>query len=249
MKFSVENINIDDDAFLLFKPENVLTDDEYDSIKQYMETMGGHWRERVHGFIFSKEHIKRSDYSEWQEINQFFPTPKNVAKRAVELSGIKEYSYNYKTWLLEPSAGHGDLLDVIHTYVSHTISEYVVEPVEENAEIIMRKGHLVEQKIFEDFYKEHKSDEKHITHVIMNPPFNRNRDIRHTMMAYDLLKEGGVLVSIISENALYYDNEFSRKFRDWLKKHNAYIEPIPYGSFKDSGTTVDTVIVKVVKEG
>ena len=70
MKFSVENINIDDDAFLLFKPENALTDDEYDSIKQYMETMGGHWRERVHGFIFSKEHIKRSDYSEWQEVNQ-----------------------------------------------------------------------------------------------------------------------------------------------------------------------------------
>ena len=248
MQINISHEFIDNTEFLVFKPNKDITDSEYDEIKPYMEKMGGHWRERVKAFVFSLDSLKRNEYSQWKEDTQFFPTPKNIAKRAVKLSGVRDYSYKSKTCILEPSAGQGGLLDIIHNYVDDNIDEYIVEPIESNADILAHKGYSVERKTFEDFYDEHKDDEKHITHVIMNPPFSHSRDIKHTMMAFELLKSGGTLISIISENALYYDNEYSNIFKDWCKKNNAYIESIPYGSFKDSGTTVDTVIIKVVKE-
>ena len=52
----------------------------------------------------------------------------------------------------------------------------------------------------------------------------------------------------VYNNALYYKTETSSNFRDFLKKHNAIIEPVAPQSFKESGTTIDVVIVKIVKE-
>lgn len=213
-----------------------------------MENMGGHWRERVKGFVFSTDIMKRDDYSQWKEDNQFFPTPKAVAKRVAELSGVKEYAYKDRPSILEPSAGHGALLEQLDSFVKKTSSFYVVEPNEENADELNKLGYEVERMSFERFYNKHIHEKEHITHVVMNPPFSFSRDIKHTMMAYELLRPNGVLVSVVSENSLYYDNDNTKEFNDWLKEHNAYIEPIPYGAFKESGTTVDTVIIKVVKE-
>ena len=67
------------------------------------------------------------------------------------------------------------------------------------------------------------------------------------MKAYDLLKDGGRLVAIVSENSLYYKNRYSALFSRWLKDVNAYIEHVSTGSFKESGTMVDTVIVVINK--
>ena len=248
MNFKISFTDVDNLEFLVLNPCDKLSDTEYDKLKPYLEGMGGHWREKVGGFVFSLESISRDMYLQWQEDNQFFPTPKAVAKRLIELSGIKEYSYNNKPFILEPSAGQGSLLDELQIGIDLNYSEYVVEPNECNAEVLNNKGHVVQLMTFEEFYAKHKNDEKHITHIIMNPPFSKGRDIKHTMMAYDLLIPGGTLVAVVSENSLYYKNENTDKFNDWLKKHNAYIESVPYGSFKDSGTTVDTVIIKIVKE-
>ncbi len=147
--------------------------------------------------------------------------------------------------MLEPSAGHGDLLDAIPSYIHQ--SEWVVEPDSINAEVLRSKGHLVEETTFEDFAKYNKKLKNTMDFVIMNPPFSGSRDVLHTMLAYEFLHKGGTLVSLVSENSLYYENEHSDKFRRWLKDVNAYIEETPYGSFKDSGTTVDTVIIKIKK--
>ena len=68
------------------------------------------------------------------------------------------------------------------------------------------------------------------------------------MMAYNMLQSGGTLVGIISENVLYYKDQVSLEFQQWLKEHKAEIIPVEYGAFKESGTTVDTVIIKIVRE-
>lgn len=242
MKYTLEII----EGLLVVKPDGKMSDTDYDKLKPVIEQAGGHWREKVKGFVFSTDNSHMKEHSERKEKLQFFPTPKKVAKRLVELSGISELTVYDNPWVLEPSAGHGDLLDAIPSYIHQ--SEYVVEPDSENVRVLNDKGHLVEQTTFEDFYKSHKKVIGTIDFVFMNPPFSCSRDVLHTMMAYEFLKKGGVLTSIISENALYYENENSEKFREWLKDKDAYIENIPYGSFKESGTVVDTVIIKIVKK-
>lgn len=79
---------------MLLKPKKVLTDYEYDNIKETIETLGGHWREKVKAFIFSRDGLKRSEYSQWKENNQFFPTPQSVTNRMIELSSLEEYTAN-----------------------------------------------------------------------------------------------------------------------------------------------------------
>ena len=243
MKYTLELL---DNTFLLVKPEGLLSDAEYDEIKPVLETMGGHWREKVKGFVFSVDSSHRESYTERQEELQFFPTPKKIAKRLVELSGIGELSCMDTPRVLEPSAGHGDLLDAIPSYIHQ--SEWVVEPDGLNAEVLRSKGHIVEEMTFEDFCNKNKNLQNTMDYVLMNPPFSKSRDVLHTMMAYKFLKKGGTLVSIISENALYYENDNSTKFRNWLKDKDVYTENIPYGSFKESGTTVDTVMLKIIKK-
>jgi len=267
MNFNMERVNIDNVDFLVIKP-TYLSDEEYNEIKPYIETLGGHWRERAGGFVFHLDSLSRTEKAEWQEKHQFFPTPESVAKRVVELCGLDKLDWENiqmgecglvgAPFILEPSAGQGALLKAIPDNVKYHIKEMIVEPNEENARVLNELGHIVEEMTFEKFYnkcrynkgmeyEEYSKVYGNITHVIMNPPFSESRDIKHTMMAYNMLKDGGTLVSIVSENALWYKNGNSREFRQWLTDVDAYIEPVPYGAFKESGTTVDTVIIKVVK--
>lgn len=245
MKFEILTEKIDGKKFRLIRPIEALTDDEYDDIKPWIENMGGHWRERVKAFTFAMDSAKRESFLEWQEQHQFFPTPSEVAKRVVELANLEHIAKSSLPVVLEPSAGAGALLDEIPIWFEH--KEYVIEPVDENADILEDKGYKAERIRFEEFYNQHKNLGKDIDIVIMNPPFSKSRDIKHTLMAYDLLKDGGTLVSVVSENAMYYDNDASNQFRDWLDKTHAYIEHVPYGLFKESGTTIDTIIIKVTK--
>ena len=242
---------IDGHKFMVIKPIEELKDLEYDKMKPYMESMGGHWRERVHGFVFSIPAIERTSHSEYIERIQFFPTPESVARQMIDLSGILEFNPDNKPFVLEPSAGQGALLDALDTYAGNRRyrREIVVEPVEENANILKSKGHYVEEMTFEEFYhKNKKNNEFKFTTVIMNPPFSGSREATHTMMAYNMLQSGGTLVGIISENVLYYKDQVSLEFQQWLKEHKAEIIPVEYGAFKESGTTVDTVIIKIVRQ-
>ena len=236
---------IDGKEFILLLSLTELTDELYDKMKPLIEEMGGHWRKKYQGFLFSKEPL-RMEYSEKRESEQFYPTPDFIAKRVVALAGLMDYDADEIPVILEPSAGTGSLLDQIPCDLNYL--EYVVEPMMENIEILMSNNHVVEAKTFERFYKEYKNEEKRITHVIMNPPFSNGRDMKHVKMAYDLLKPGGTLVSVFPENRLYYKDNESVKFQKWLKENNAYIEDVPYGSFQEVGTMVDTVLIKIVKE-
>lgn len=257
-------ISVIDSEYLVIKPVRKMTDAEYDEVKPLIESTGGHWREKYKGFVFKTDTSHREAYSEDKEKNQFFPTPEKVAKRVVELCGLDKVNYNivdsnsnYK--IMEPSAGQGSLLIAIPDDVKYYAEEIVVEPNDTNIKALNILGYTVEEMTFEKFYdkckfarelpyEEHHGIYGSITHVVMNPPFSGSRDIKHTMLAYNMLQEGGTLVSVVSENALYYENENSEKFREWIKEVDAYIEEVPYGSFRESGTLVDTVIIKVVKK-
>ena len=224
-----------------------VSDEEYDKLKPVIEHLGGHWREKFKCFVFGEdvsdkidfylEHgVEISEKYRWQEETQFYPTPKNIAKHLVDLAEIEVGNS-----VLEPSAGWGNLLDPI----SVKCDILAVEPLKENSDVLCRKGYNHCVTTFEDF-AEHNMQK--FDRVVMNPPFSGQRDIKHVLMAFEMLKSEGVLVAIISENALYYETELSDYFRKFLNEHNGVVEIVPSRSFEESGTTIEVVIVKLVKE-
>ncbi len=222
-----------------------LSDEEYDKVKPFVEHLGGHWRERYNCFVFpedvrdlfekypSKSFSASAEYL-WREKTQFFPTPKLVAERVVELAEIETHHI-----VLEPSAGQGALLDCIKV----DCPIMCVEPLLENVEILRNKGYVCYRGEFENYY----SPDIQYDRIIMNPPYANQNDIKHVKMAYDMLAKGGILVAVISENALYYQTDLSIEFNEFLTKENVFVEAVSPRAFEESGTTIETVIIKIVK--
>lgn len=240
ISFLVSTKTIDNTDFIILKPSKILSNAEYDEIKHKMEDLGAHWRQRVDGFVLGiKQNINKDD-KDWKEKNQFYSTPIHIAKRVVELAEL----YNNCN-ILEPSAGDGALLDMIPSELNPNY--YIVEPNDINVSKLINKEYNVINSSFEDFYYKAKENNYSIDRIIMNPPFSGQRDIKHTMLAYELLNDTGILVSIVSENSLYYNTTETSIFKNFIKETNAEIEDIKYGSFIDSGTLIDTIIIKIKK--
>lgn len=175
------------------------------------------------------------EYRKWQESTQYFPTPEPVVKQMIGMCEINENSH-----ILEPSAGRGAILDHIPCG-----NIQIIEPDPINCTYLKQKGYKVIPYTFEEAVQEQLLKPYNL--VIMNPPFSRQRDIKHIMLAYQGLDDGGMLVSIMSENSLYYDTAITKKFRWFLAETNAQIIYLPFGPFAESGTYIDTVIVKIFK--
>lgn len=83
--------------------------------------------------------------------------------------------------------------------------------------------------------------------IVANPPFSKNQDINHIMKMESLIYPGGCLVSIASIHWQFVMGKKEQLFRKWLEEHNAEIIPIDPGEFNESGTRVETCIIRIVK--
>lgn len=151
----------------------------------------------------------------------FFPTPKSLAQRMVELAGIEQGDR-----VLEPSAGSGNIADAAKAAGAKVDT---IEVSYELRALLGLKGHTV---IGNDFEMEDYSG-RYYDAVLMNPPFSDRKDALHIMRAFDLLKKGGTLVAIAGEGVFFGSDAKAVGFRDWLKEHKAHIEKLPEGTFMD----------------
>jgi hypothetical protein len=163
----------------------------------------------------------------------YFPTPREIVEKMLDLSGIRD-----GMTVLEPSAGKGNICDVIKEKYNVELS--VIEYQTRLQEILKLKGYNV---IGHDFL-EHTGQ---WDLIIQNPPFEDNQDIQHVRHAYSCLKEGGRLVSIMSEGPFFRNDKQAVAFREWLDDLGGYSEKLPSGAFKMSGTGVSTRIVVIDK--
>ena len=228
-----------------------MTDEEYDDVKYRLETLGGHWRERFGGFVFDVDPmpglkneetwnpVEHDEYSKWKIMRQFYPTPADLAEYVIKLAEIEPHHI-----VLEPSAGNGALLRPLerkNNIVAVEIDEHLA------SELVKAEYDCVINSSFEQAIKNGDVGQW-FNRVIMNPPFGpRQLDIKHILMAYELLVPGGILVAIMAENDLYYNTQLTNEFNNFLKSINAHVEEVPMRSFLASGTRVDTVIVKIKK--
>jgi len=169
---------------------------------------------------------RRVDSLQFTNIPGYFPTPDAVIDVMIEKADL--YS---GCSVLEPSAGHGAIVDAL---VLHNVTVSACEVNHTLYNILKDKGVAM---VGDDFMEHSGSYDR----VIMNPPFERTQDIDHVMHAFGMLGEMGRLVSVMSPFA----NRSGAKSEAFLKlvEENGSWEKLPSKSFKQSGTNVETVLV------
>jgi hypothetical protein len=121
-----------------------------------------------------------------QKAHQYYPTPENVAKVAIDLAKI-EPEHN----CLEPSAGTGGLADMMP--LEQTLC---VEISALHCKILEAKMHRVVQADFLKMESGNKFDR-----IVMNPPFSEGRWQAHLEHAAGMLVKNGRLVAILPASA------------------------------------------------
>ncbi|HLP99230.1 MAG TPA: LPD38 domain-containing protein [Sideroxyarcus sp.] len=162
----------------------------------------------------------------------FFPTPAGAADEMIEAAGIKEGMS-----ILEPSAGMGHIADRIRE-AGHEPD--VVELSGDRRELLDAKGYNVVGHDFMDLSKEDTPNGEGYDRILMNPPFGDRRDAIHVQHAYDLLKPGGRLVSIMGEGVFFGNDSKAQGFRDWLESVGGTDEKLEQGTFLDPSLPVNT---------
>lgn len=165
----------------------------------------------------------------------YFPTPRAVAARVVELANIPDNAR-----VLEPSAGKGDLADAVRRAVPSAQLD-VVELRPSLREVLALKGYNL---VADDFLAFHGGP---YPRIVMNPPFEHGQDAAHVRHAFELLEPGGVLVAIVSEGLFF--REDAAAFRAWLAEVGGVDERVAQGAFLESDrpTGVATRIVTIEK--
>lgn len=142
--------------------------------------------------------------------------------------------------ILEPSAGMGAIANHLGVSKGQILC---IEKNQLRADALAQQGYKV---IGTDFL-EWNNIEYPIDTIFMNPPFEANQDIQHIRHAYNLLSNGGNMVSVVSEHPFFATDKSSIAFRLWLEEVGAYIEKLPENSFKSSGTGVNTRLIVINK--
>jgi 2-polyprenyl-3-methyl-5-hydroxy-6-metoxy-1,4-benzoquinol methylase len=162
--------------------------------------------------------------------HQLFQTPPTLAARLVSLLGdITGLS------VLEPSAGLGRLVDECHRAGAGDVVAVDIAPA--CVASLQASRPWLDVKMA-DFLTLSPSDLGLFDAVAINPPFTMRSDIRHTLHALQFLKPGGVLAGICMSG--------SHRERD-LRPQCSSWELIPAGTFRESGTEVETALFTIHK--
>jgi hypothetical protein len=111
--------------------------------------------------------------------------------------------------------------------------------------------------------------------IIANPPFTKDQDIAHVQRMHGMLKNTGTMVTIMGTGWMFKSTSKSANFRKWLDNtgcittedwsllsrlggtrvftrengDSVYVEIIPAGAFKESGTNIQTCMVVIDRVG
>lgn len=167
----------------------------------------------------------------------FYPTPEYIINQmlfGIDLEGET---------VLEPSAGKGDIIDVLKKQ-SSDITILACEKNKELAGIVMNKA---DEFLKEDFLEVTSQDISHIDYIIMNPPFSA--DEKHILHAWEICPEGCQIISLCNYETLDNRFSYSRKQLKFIVNENGYSENIGQ-VFQDSErkTDIEVGLIKLWKE-
>lgn len=159
----------------------------------------------------------------------YYPTPQKVLDRV-----LNDVYFQDGDIILEPSCGCGRILDAVKQK-NNKVDLLGVEFDPNRAMQAKSKGYKVMTANFLDVMPTGDFD-----YVIMNPPFAGKHYVKHIDHAMKFLKDGGRLVSILPITAKADHGILDDKYKcAWYD--------LPFGSFRESGTNINTTIVIIDK--
>ncbi|MBC8944953.1 DUF4942 domain-containing protein [Xenorhabdus indica] len=175
----------------------------------------------------------------------FFPTPIEVAHWIITKAELTNEPEFHQLTVLEPSAGLGNLAKLA------VDAGCIVDCIEVHTErcLELENTQLFRHIINADFITIEPNQEKLYDRIIMNPPFEGERDIDHVVHALKFLKSNGLLVSIMSPGTEFRNQRKSKEFRALMKSLNAKWIDLPEDSFVSVGSHSNTILLKVWKDG
>ncbi len=206
-------------------------------------------RARVDGVVTSGEVTTDRDLGN-------FATPVLLAHELVVLAGAgPEHD------ALEPSAGSGRLVSAMLAAGVRTVAAVERDPARRRALVQLSRERagtrLVVAAASDDFLTIDWAGQA-FDRVVMNPPFcrsGRGDHLDHVRRAHDLLRPGGMLVAVLPASVTFRIDRRHQAFRDWLTQHagagsdDGIVRDLPAGTFRESGTEVRAVVVRLQKRG
>lgn len=169
----------------------------------------------------------------------FFPTPDAAADLLFEHVPLYREKGAEPATVLEPSAGTGNLARrAADKGATVDCIEYQPALAER-----LKHGRRFRRVLTGDFLLA--QPDRLYDVVVMNPPFDRERDIDHVMHALKFLKPAGCLVAIMSAGTEFRETRKSTAFRAHIESMGGKFRDLPAGSFSASGTNVNTVMLRV----
>ncbi len=229
--------------------------DIYDKVAKALKAMGGKWKGgKTQATVFESdprgevEGLLATGVIE-VERDGYFPTPKEVTvKTLLPLADIQPVK-GRKVRILEPEAGMGAIAAEIVVYLDGKGIRYSLDLCEKNekrAAFLEGSGYRVVARDFLEYDPGEEYD-----YIVMNPPFEEGQDCVHVMHAYNMLEPGGVLVAIMGANLEYRTNGKYKIFKEWvadkLKIKDSEVLDLPENAFKESGTNVGTMVIRLIK--
>jgi phospholipid N-methyltransferase len=236
-------------------------------LKKLIMSLGGAWSRSHQAFVLSADDRDRfllaQASGEIVDIKslQFFPTPGPLAAELVDRADIQRGHR-----VLEPSAGRGNLVRAIlektsrrtlRSMRSSETADFDVEivAIEVSADLAggippgQQAGQRVDVRMV-DFLRCEPSDlppPAAFDRVVMNPPFAGGQDVAHVEHALTFLRAGGKLVSIMSAGVVFRTDKRTSAFRERMLGFGGVFVDNDPGSFRESGTMVQTVTLVVNK--
>lgn len=221
----------------------------YERTARAIEAAGGKWNRKAKVHIFDGEAAELiepilldGEISDARREFDFFETPRAIIERMIDEADIPiSTSKDPRDWprILEPSAGSGRIIHAIHKRSwDRPLNVFACEIQPTLAEKVSALLYPEGRCNPADFLTWVPADPPVFDRVIMNPPFSKRQDARHVLHAIRFVKPGGRVVAIMSAGVTFRQDTMYAECRDRATK----IEPLPPGSFQESGTMVNAVL-------
>jgi predicted RNA methylase len=232
----------------------------YEEVNEILTRLHGKWKcgkIKAHVFPFDPKPLIQNVIDTGQEPPKnpyaLFPTPSIVVDELLDVAdidwrGLLPEAYEPNIFrVLEPSTGLGAFADGITSRLHKSDVLHCVEIDPFLAGILKSKGH----NVFNQDFLTYKTDELYDL-VVMNPPFSVEGDatayITHINHAWGMLRDNGLLFAIIPPGWTYRKTKKDTTFRDFVSEYGHATWILPAGTFKESGTTIETHVIVLRKQ-
>ena len=217
----------------------------YLEVNKVLEAAGGKWNRKARAHVFDdcaadaiEPILLTGEYTKTKQDFGQFDSPPSVVTEVIDRADI-----SFGMQCLEPSAGIGNIA-VAAANAGGDVMAYELDPKRCGLlATAMRNAPGFNMVVERDFLTLEPSAT--FDRVVMNPPFARQSDIKHVLHAHKHLKLGGLLVAVMSASALFRDNNLTSNFREFVESRDGHMDRLPDGSFKESGTSVNTCIAVI----